>query len=194
MALQAWQPKGRPLRLGVDTALALCNHFLTFRICRCLDAKSSCKIRKASYSLTNNCYRRHDYYDSICSGGRTPPGNLTQLWLWMFRRWWQSSWSVTTIQTWCARCNLRESSHGEVLCDATNETAVGDMLCRDNKEMCKYFKENYSIWDTWRSQEEAGPSESLTVVNLLLDIFWSSSRTPNFPGHPFGPRSFLHHA
>jgi hypothetical protein len=27
-----------------------------------------------------------------------PPGNLTQLWLWMFRRWWRSSWSLTTIQ------------------------------------------------------------------------------------------------
>jgi hypothetical protein len=24
-----------------------------------------------------------------------PPGNLTQLWLWMFRTWWRSSWSLT---------------------------------------------------------------------------------------------------
>jgi hypothetical protein len=23
------------------------------------------------------------------------PGNLTQLWLWMFRTWWRSSWSLT---------------------------------------------------------------------------------------------------
>jgi hypothetical protein len=29
-------------------------------ICRCLDAKTSCKIKKASYSITNNCYRRHN--------------------------------------------------------------------------------------------------------------------------------------
>jgi hypothetical protein len=51
MALQALSHSGRPFRLGVDTGLALCNHSLTFRICRCLDAKTSCKIKKASYSL-----------------------------------------------------------------------------------------------------------------------------------------------
>jgi hypothetical protein len=28
-----------------------------------------------------------------------------------------------------------------VLCDATNETSVSDMLCRDNKEVCKYCKD-----------------------------------------------------
>jgi hypothetical protein len=61
----------RTFRLGVDTALALCNHSLTFRICRCLDAKPSCKKKKESYSLTNNCYRRHNYYDYIGPGGRT---------------------------------------------------------------------------------------------------------------------------
>jgi hypothetical protein len=39
-------------------------------ICRCLDAKPSCKIKKAGYSLTNNCYRRHNYYDYIGPGGK----------------------------------------------------------------------------------------------------------------------------
>jgi Chromo (CHRromatin Organisation MOdifier) domain len=86
-----------------------------------------------------------------------------------------------------------ESSHGEVLCDATNETSVSDMLCRDNKEVCMHCKE-YNIEDTWRSQEEAEPGESPDSGQSLLDIIWSSSRTPDFPGHPFGPRSFLFHA
>jgi hypothetical protein len=27
-----------------------------------------------------------------------------------------------------------------VLCDATNESSVSDMLCRDNKEFCNYCK------------------------------------------------------
>jgi hypothetical protein len=38
--------ESRPFRLCVDTALALCNHSLTFRICRCLDAKTSCKNKE----------------------------------------------------------------------------------------------------------------------------------------------------
>jgi hypothetical protein len=40
---------GRLFRIGVDTALALCN--LNILICRCIDAKTSCKIKKAGYSL-----------------------------------------------------------------------------------------------------------------------------------------------
>jgi hypothetical protein len=40
-------------------------------IYRCLDAKTSCKIKKASYSQSNNCNRRHKYYDYIGPGGRT---------------------------------------------------------------------------------------------------------------------------
>jgi hypothetical protein len=28
-----------------------------------------------------------------------------------------------------------------LLCDATNETFVSDMLCRDNKEVCKHSRE-----------------------------------------------------
>jgi hypothetical protein len=36
---------------------------------RCEDI--TCKIKKANYSLTNNCYRRHTYYDYIGPGGRT---------------------------------------------------------------------------------------------------------------------------
>jgi hypothetical protein len=41
------------------------NHFLNIDICRCLDSKVSCKINEASYSLTNNSYCRHYYYDSL---------------------------------------------------------------------------------------------------------------------------------
>jgi hypothetical protein len=47
------------------------------------------------------------------------------------------------IQTWCARCDLFESSHMEVLCDATNETFVSDMLCRDSKEFVS--TERYAV-------------------------------------------------
>jgi hypothetical protein len=32
--------------------------------------------KKASYSLINNCYRRHNYHDYIGPGGRTPVENL----------------------------------------------------------------------------------------------------------------------
>jgi hypothetical protein len=44
------------------------------------------------------------------------------------------------ILTLCARCDLFESSHGEVLYDATNETSVSDRLCCDNKDVCKHCK------------------------------------------------------
>jgi hypothetical protein len=72
-----------------------------------------------------------------------------------------------------------------LLCDATNETSVRDMLCRDNKGVCRLCKQgNYSIEDTWRSQEEAEPGESPYSCQSLLDIIWSSSRTPSFPGQP----------
>jgi hypothetical protein len=68
--------------------------------------------------------------------------------LWMFRRWKRISWSLTTIQTWCARCDLFESSHGEVLCDATNKPSVSDMLCRDSKKICKQCKEQITVLRT----------------------------------------------
>jgi hypothetical protein len=42
---------------------------------------------------------------------------------------WQSLWSLLTIQTWCARYDLFESSHGEVLRVAKDENAV-DIICR----------------------------------------------------------------
>jgi hypothetical protein len=62
-----------------------------------------------------------------------------------------------------------------VLCDATNETFVSKMLCRDNKEICKHYTENiYSIGVTWRSQEEAEPGESPYSGQSLLEIIWSS--------------------
>jgi hypothetical protein len=103
------------------------------------------------------------------SPSERPPGNLIQLWMWMFRRWWRSSWSLTTIQTGCARCDLFESSHGKVLCDATNEASVSDMLCRDNKEVCKHCKKESTVLGTRdvprRKQSQANP---LTVVNLCL--------------------------
>jgi hypothetical protein len=34
--------------------------FLNIDICICLDAKTPCKINEVCYSLTNNCYRRHN--------------------------------------------------------------------------------------------------------------------------------------
>jgi hypothetical protein len=34
--------------------------FLNINIFRCLDSKTSCKIKYASYSLTNKYYRRHN--------------------------------------------------------------------------------------------------------------------------------------
>jgi hypothetical protein len=58
-----------------------------------------------------------------------PPANLTQLRLWMFRTWWRSSWSLTKTYTRCARCDLFESSHGEVLCVAKDEISV-NIMCR----------------------------------------------------------------
>jgi hypothetical protein len=84
-----------------------------------------------------------------------------------------------------------------LLCDAEHETSVIDMLCRDNKAggfVSTVGRSIVSIFkDTWQSQEEAEPGVSLTVVNLLYDNIWSSSRTPSFHGHPFGTRSFLFH-
>jgi hypothetical protein len=74
-----------------------------------------------------------------------------------------------------------------VLCDATNETSVRDMLCRDNKEACKHCKQRSTVLGTrGNPRRKQSQANLLTVVNLLHDIIWSSSRTPNFPGHPFG--------
>jgi transposase-like protein len=93
----------------------------------------------------------------------------------------------------CAMLRMRTLYEICLLCDATNVTSVRDMLCRDNKEICKRCKEKYSIRDTWRSRRKQSQANLLTVVNLLIDIIWSSSRTPSFPGPLFGPRSFLFH-
>jgi hypothetical protein len=79
-----------------------------------------------------------------------------------------------------------------VLRDATKETYVSDMLCRDNNEVCKHCKDCFTILRTRGGPRRKQSQANLfIVVNLLLDIIWSSSRTPSFPGHPFGPRSFL---
>jgi hypothetical protein len=81
-----------------------------------------------------------------------------------------------------------------VLCDATNETSVSDMLCHDNKKICKYCREMFTVLRTRGGPRRKHSQANLpTVVNLLLDIIRSSSRTSNFLGHPFGPRSFLSH-
>jgi hypothetical protein len=45
-------------------------------------------------------YNEQEMFMSCWSRGvdsllKRPPGNLNQLWLWMFRKWWQSSWSRT---------------------------------------------------------------------------------------------------
>jgi hypothetical protein len=52
--------------------LPLCRHrvgtvysFLNIHTCRCLDAKTSCRINKLGYPLANNCYRRHILYNSL---------------------------------------------------------------------------------------------------------------------------------
>jgi hypothetical protein len=37
--------------------------FLNIDIRGCFDAKTTYKINEVSYSLKNNCYRRHNYYD-----------------------------------------------------------------------------------------------------------------------------------
>jgi hypothetical protein len=80
-----------------------------------------------------------------------------------------------------------------VLCDATNEISGSDMLCRDNKEICKHCKETFTVLRTRGGPRSKQSKANLLVVNRLLDIIWSSSRTPSFPGHKFGPRSFLFH-
>jgi hypothetical protein len=94
-------------------------------------------------------------------------------------------------------CSTRVGVHTSssvMMCDATNETSVSDMLCRDNKEACRHCMETVTVLRTRggprRKQSQAN---LLALVNILLDIIWSSSRTPSFPGHPFGPRSVLFH-
>jgi hypothetical protein len=56
-----------------------------------------------------------------------------------------------------------------LLCDATNETFVSDMLCSGNKKVCKHCKENFTVLgtrgDPIRKQSQAN---LVTVVNLCL--------------------------
>jgi hypothetical protein len=58
-----------------------------------------------------------------------------------------------------------------VQCDATNETFVIDMLCRDNKEVCKHCKDISTVLGT-RGDPRRKQSQVnlLTVVNLCLII------------------------
>jgi hypothetical protein len=85
----------------------------TINSAKCLRFSTCATINRGCFT---SCWSR-----GAVSPLERPPGSITQLWLWMFRRWWRSPWSLTTIQTWCARCDLFESSRWEVLCDATNE-------------------------------------------------------------------------
>jgi hypothetical protein len=63
---------------GGSTIPPWCRHrvgtvesFHNIDISRCLDAKTSCRIKGVRYSLTNNCYCRHNYYGLFGFGGRT---------------------------------------------------------------------------------------------------------------------------
>jgi hypothetical protein len=59
---------------------------------------------------------------------------------------------------------------------------VIDILCRDNKAE--------GLYALFRTSGDPSTSHSqpylLTVVNLLHDIIWSSSRTSTFPATPLG--------
>jgi hypothetical protein len=58
-----------------------------------------------------------------------------------------------------------------VLIDATNETSVRDMLCRDNNEVCKHCEEKFTVLRTRGDpRRKQGQANLLTVVNLLHDI------------------------
>jgi hypothetical protein len=78
-----------------------------------------CRRYSTRATMKKRCFT--SYWSRVAvSPLKRPPGILTHLWLWMFRRSWRSSWSLKT-QTWCARCDLFESSRGEVLCVAKDE-------------------------------------------------------------------------
>jgi hypothetical protein len=62
---------GRIFHLGADTALALCNHPLKIHICRCLDAQTSCKIKKAGYLINKQLLSSTYLLRLIGTGGRT---------------------------------------------------------------------------------------------------------------------------
>jgi hypothetical protein len=61
------------------------------------------------------------------------------VWLRMLRTWWRSSRSITRTKTRCARCDLFESSHGEVLCVAKDEISV-DIMRR--KLCCNFLRKS----------------------------------------------------
>jgi hypothetical protein len=65
--------------------------------------------------------------------------------------------------------------------DAKKEDMI-DILCRDNKAE--------GLYALFRTCGDPSTSQSqpylLTVVNLLHDIIWSSSRTSTFPAIPLG--------
>jgi hypothetical protein len=54
---------GRLFRLGVDTALELCNNSLTFIYVDVSMRIHRVKIRREATHQSNNCYRRLNYYD-----------------------------------------------------------------------------------------------------------------------------------
>jgi hypothetical protein len=55
-----------------------------------------------------------------------------------------------------------------VLCDNTNETSVSDMLCRDNKEVCKHCKKFPVLGTRGDLRRKQSQANLLTMVNLCL--------------------------
>jgi hypothetical protein len=56
-----------------------------------------------------------------------------------------------------------------VLCDATNETSMSDMLCRDNKAVCKHCNEKSTVLGTLGNpRRKQSQANLLTVVNFCL--------------------------
>jgi hypothetical protein len=117
---------------------------------------------------------------------------------------------ATSRTRWCDECRgnsrpsiilLRLIAHGRTALEAFQRNRILlteiDMLCRDNKAGVLYPLQAgllHAFKDTWRSQDESEPGVSpYSRQSFLHDIFWRSSRTSAFPGHPFDPRFFVFH-
>jgi hypothetical protein len=77
---------------------------------------------------------------------------------------WRTQGSVASLSR--SRCCRSLSC---LLCDATNETSVSAMLCRDNKNVCKHCNEYFTVLET-RGDPRRKQSQAnlLTVVSLCL--------------------------
>jgi hypothetical protein len=65
-----WQEALQALSQGGSTVPPWCRHrvvtvlsFLNTQLCRWLKTETSYKFSEKSFSLTNSCYHRHNYYD-----------------------------------------------------------------------------------------------------------------------------------